>query len=43
LLERIEGIDFEAAQADVERFLEDEQERRLFDRDLVRSSIERAY
>jgi len=39
----IEKVDFKAARKDVERFLEDKSELRLFDTKLIRSSIESVY
>ena len=43
LLKGIEKVDFKAARKDVERFLEDKSELRLFDTKLIRSSIESVY
>jgi hypothetical protein len=43
LLKGIEKVDFKEAQKDVERFLEDKSELRLFDTQLIRSSIESVY
>lgn len=43
LLKGIEKVDFKEAQKDVERFLEDKSELRLFDTKLIRSSIESVY
>lgn len=43
LLKSIEKIDFKEAQKDVERFLEDKSELRLFDAKLIKNSIEAAY
>ena len=43
LIEKIEGVDFKNARRDVERFLEDKKELRLFDVDLIRQSIESVY
>jgi len=43
LLNGIEKIDFKEARKDVERFLEDKSELRLFDPKLIRSTIESVY
>jgi hypothetical protein len=43
LLKGIEKVDFQEAQKDVERFLEDKSELRLFDATLIKSSIEAVY
>jgi hypothetical protein len=43
LLKGIEKVDFQEAQKDVERFLEDKSELRLFDAKLIKSSIEAVY
>lgn len=43
LLKNIERIDFNQAKKDVERFLEDKSELRLFDKKLITSSIESVY
>ncbi len=43
LIEKIEGVDLKDARRDVERFLEDKKELRLFDGDLIRQSIESVY
>jgi predicted nucleotidyltransferase component of viral defense system len=43
LLKGIEKVDFQEAKKDVERFLEDKSELRLFDAKLIRSSIESVY
>lgn len=43
LLKNIEKVDFREAQKDVERFLEDKSELRLFDAKLISSSIESVY
>ncbi len=43
LLKGVERIDFKEAQKDVERFLEDKSELRLFDTKLIKSSIEAVY
>ncbi len=43
LLKGIEKVDFKAAQQDVERFLEDKGELRLFDAKLIKNSIEAVY
>lgn len=43
LIERIETVNFENARRDVERFLEDKKELRLFDKSLIRQSIESVY
>ena len=43
LMEKVEGVDFGAAKKDVERFLEDKSELRLFDAKVIRSAIEAAF
>ena len=43
LLKGIERVDFKEAQKDVERFLEDKGELRLFDAQLIKHSIEAVY
>jgi predicted nucleotidyltransferase component of viral defense system len=43
LLQGIEKVDFKAARKDVERFLEDKSELRLFDTELIKNSIESVY
>jgi len=43
LLKGIERVDFKEAQKDVERFLEDKSELRLFDAKLIKHSIEAVY
>jgi predicted nucleotidyltransferase component of viral defense system len=43
LMKGIEKVDFKEAQKDVERFLEDKSELRLFDARLIKSSIESVY
>jgi len=43
LLKNIERIDFNQAKKDVERFLEDKGELKLFDKKLIKSSIESVY
>lgn len=43
LLKGIEKVDFQEAKRDVERFLEDKNELRLFDAKLIKSSIEAVY
>jgi len=43
LLRNIERIDFNQAKKDVERFLEDKSELKLFDKKLITSSIESVY
>lgn len=43
LLKGIERVDFKEAQKDVERFLEDKSELRLFDAKLIKNSIEAVY
>ena len=43
LLEGVERVNFQEAQKDVERFLEDKNELRLFDAKLIKSSIESVY
>lgn len=43
LLKGIERVDFKDARKDVERFLEDKGELRLFDANLIKSSIESVY
>ncbi|PIR65589.1 MAG: hypothetical protein COU52_03500 [Candidatus Omnitrophica bacterium CG10_big_fil_rev_8_21_14_0_10_43_8] len=43
LLKGIEKIDFQEAKRDVERFLEDKNELRLFDAKLIKNSIEAVY
>lgn len=43
LMKGIEKVDFKEAQKDVERFLEDKSELRLFDAKLIKSSIESVY
>jgi predicted nucleotidyltransferase component of viral defense system len=43
LLKNIEKINFQEAREDVERFLEDKSELRLFDAKLIKSSIEAVY
>lgn len=43
LLKNIERINFQEARKDVERFLEDKSELRLFDAKLIKSSIEAVY
>ena len=43
LLRGIERVDFKDAQKDVERFLDDKRELRLFDADLIQKSIKAVY
>ena len=43
LLQGIERVDFKEARKDVERFLEDKSELRLFDAKLIKNSIESVY
>ena len=43
LMKGIEKVDFKEAKKDVERFLEDKSELRLFDAKLIKSSIESVY
>ena len=43
IVQNIERIDLEQAARDVERFLEDKNELKLFDRDLLRNSIEQVF
>lgn len=43
LLKNIERVNFQEARKDVERFLEDKSELRLFDAKLIKSSIEAVY
>lgn len=43
LLEHIERVDLEKAKKDVERFLEDKTELKLFDAKVIRSTIENSY
>ncbi len=43
LVKGIEKINFQEARKDVERFLEDKSELRLFDAKLIKNSIEAVY